>query len=294
MTLRSDERIALRHGPDGPTLAREPLPQGRPDQALVKVLALGICRTDIACARGALPKCDGVLFGHEFSGLVERSGRFPEGTLVSADPRVGDAFMGIDAEGACADRIWVDEDRLHAFAAGTNPFVAALFEPVCASIAPSGLLSYPQSSCAVVGRGRLAAMAAMALSERASVQLLSPEQAASAPKNAFDFVCETSASEPGVVQSCLDLLRPGGTLCLKSRLARAASFDPASIVAKGLTVRGILYGDWTQAARFVERRGDELAAMVGAAFPVERWREALDAAEAGEDAKTFILPGAGL
>jgi propanol-preferring alcohol dehydrogenase len=59
----------------------DPIPQ--PGQALVRVLACGVCRTDLHLADGELPHPKlPLILGHEIVGLVEHSARFPKGTRV--------------------------------------------------------------------------------------------------------------------------------------------------------------------------------------------------------------------
>lgn len=56
-------------------MQKVPVPMPQPDQVLVKVIACGICRTDLHIADGELgqPKLP-LIQGHEIVGLVVKSG----------------------------------------------------------------------------------------------------------------------------------------------------------------------------------------------------------------------------
>jgi propanol-preferring alcohol dehydrogenase len=76
-----------RPGPiaDGPLhVRRDPIPSPAPGELLVKVLACGVCRTDLHIAEGDLPvHLPGVTPGHEVVGeVVEAAGEFAVGDRV--------------------------------------------------------------------------------------------------------------------------------------------------------------------------------------------------------------------
>lgn len=74
------------HLVDTPTL------QPRPDEILIKVMASGICGTDIHIFRGEYMGNYPVIPGHEFSGVVEAVGeqvtRFQPGDRVTVEPNI--------------------------------------------------------------------------------------------------------------------------------------------------------------------------------------------------------------
>ena len=73
----------------GPLQAVErPMPEPGPGQVRVRVLACGVCRTDLHLAEGDLaPRRPGVVPGHEVVGTVDRVG--PGCTLTAVGDRVG-------------------------------------------------------------------------------------------------------------------------------------------------------------------------------------------------------------
>jgi D-arabinitol dehydrogenase (NADP+) len=68
------------------------IPQPGPDEILIRVMASGICGTDIHILRGEYLGDYPIVPGHEFSGLVERVGdgvaRFQAGDRVAVEPNI--------------------------------------------------------------------------------------------------------------------------------------------------------------------------------------------------------------
>lgn len=69
-----------------------PCPEPAPDEVLVRVMASGICGTDIHIFRGEYMGGYPVIPGHEFSGVVEAAGgqvtRFKPGDRVAVEPNI--------------------------------------------------------------------------------------------------------------------------------------------------------------------------------------------------------------
>ncbi len=71
----------------------------RPDEILVKIVAVGICHTDLATIAGALPFPTPGVLGHEGSGIVEAIGG--DVTKVKVGDRVAISFASCGACPAC-------------------------------------------------------------------------------------------------------------------------------------------------------------------------------------------------
>jgi len=69
-----------------------PLPEPAPGELLVKVMASGICGTDVHIFQGEYLGSYPVIPGHEFAGLVEKTGelvtRFQPGDRVAVEPNL--------------------------------------------------------------------------------------------------------------------------------------------------------------------------------------------------------------
>ena len=93
--------------------AREP----GPGEALVRVELAGVCRTDVAAARGLLTVEQGRVLGHELCGRVEAVGHAEDtrwvGRRVSVDPAFGPGvFLGLQHDGAFAETLVVPAGNL--------------------------------------------------------------------------------------------------------------------------------------------------------------------------------------
>jgi len=83
-------------GPGNIELQDRPIPRiARPDEALIEVLAAGVCGTDIHILHDKFPYWPPVVLGHEFCGRVVEVG--PEVTTV----KVGDRVVGEPHTRAC-------------------------------------------------------------------------------------------------------------------------------------------------------------------------------------------------
>jgi 2-desacetyl-2-hydroxyethyl bacteriochlorophyllide A dehydrogenase len=78
--------------PNQVTIARLPDPEPGDQELLIRVMASGICGTDVHILRGEYLEAYPVVPGHEFSGVVERVGtkvtRFGVGDRVAVEPNI--------------------------------------------------------------------------------------------------------------------------------------------------------------------------------------------------------------
>jgi propanol-preferring alcohol dehydrogenase len=144
--------------PGAPLEAREiPIPEPGPDDVLLRVLACGVCRTDLHVADGDLPPLDHpVVPGHEIVGEVIRAG---PGAALEPGDRVGVPWLGWTC-GTC-DRCRSGRENLCASARFTGyhrdggfaqyavadaryafPFPAALDPVASAPLLCAGLIGY--------------------------------------------------------------------------------------------------------------------------------------------------------
>ncbi|MFI9508308.1 zinc-binding alcohol dehydrogenase family protein [Nocardia sp. NPDC052566] len=166
---------ARRPGPigDGPLdLVREPTPEPGAGELLVRVLACGVCRTDLHVAEGDLPvHRAGVVPGHEVVGEVVAVGSGVDGAdAVSVGDRVGIAWLrhtcGVcryclrGAENLCPRSLYTGWDADGGYAEyATVPADYALGLPpgyTDAELAPllcAGIIGYRALERAAVPRG---------------------------------------------------------------------------------------------------------------------------------------------
>ncbi|MBL8764816.1 MAG: L-threonine 3-dehydrogenase [Phycisphaerae bacterium] len=141
----------------GPELAliQKPVPEPGPRDVLIRVKKAGICGTDRhiwewdAWAAGRIPV--GITTGHEFVGVIERTGaaatRYAPGLRVSAEghispgtgynARTGNAhiasdmvILGVDRDGCFADYVCVPEENVWPVHESIPDHVAAVLDPL--------------------------------------------------------------------------------------------------------------------------------------------------------------------
>jgi threonine dehydrogenase-like Zn-dependent dehydrogenase len=146
----------------------------------------------------------------------------------------------------------------------------------------------PNARIAIIGDGKLGILCALALRDRApllvgkhaekralarGVESVSPEEAAKRTR-AFDVVIEASGNATGFALA-LDLLRPQGTLVLKSTFAGSTPVDAARIVVDEIAVIGSRCGRFAPAIELVPRFAAELDALISEIVSLDRGVEAM-------------------
>jgi len=287
---------ALRVG-DGTTSLVEvmaPEPRG---EALVRVVLSGICNTDLEIARG-YAGFRGTI-GHEFVGVVEDPG---DGTLARGQRVVGEINAGCGAcarcatgdprhcttrtvlgivgrDGAHADLLRLPARNLVAVPDGVPDDHAVFVEPLAAACGVlercSSELGAPGATVAIIGDGKLGLLCAMALAplgpllvgkhpeKLAHARGLETASVADARRRgrAFDVVIEASGGASGF-ELALDLLRPQGTLVLKSTFHGATPVDAARIVVDEIRVIGSRCGRFAPALDLLARGAVDVGTLI--------------------------------
>lgn len=149
----------------------EPDPRGR---ALVDVRRTGLCGTDLKIVAGDVPVAYPRVLGHEIVGTVVQPGPaelVEPGARVLVDPAVscghcslcrGDrghlcrngALLGRDIDGGFAERLAVDEERLHVLPHGVGDREAPVLQVLGTCVHAQTLVDvFPGQVAAVVGLG---------------------------------------------------------------------------------------------------------------------------------------------
>lgn len=155
-------------------------PEPGPGEVLIKVMACGICGTDVHIFEGdegAAATPAGTVLGHEFSGSIEKTGEgvtaFREGDRVCVDPnklcgkceycRAGighfcDSIIGIGTtvNGGFSEFAVVPESQVYKIADTTSFSEAAMCEPVACCLHGIDLCKItPGDAVAVIGCGMI-------------------------------------------------------------------------------------------------------------------------------------------
>jgi len=255
-----------------------PTPTMRDGEVLVRVLRAGICETDLQLIRGYMG-FTGVL-GHEFVGVAESGpmqGRRVVGEIncscwTCSTCRAGRpshcpnrSVLGIlNHDGAFADLIAVPQRNLHAVPDAIPDEVAVFTEPVAAAFQiPAQIAIGMRDLVVVLGDGRLGNLCAQVLARLSSsvvvigkhaekLALLSGAGIATKlladvePDHNADIVVDCTGSPTGLPMA-LSLVRPRGTIVLKTTVAGEQTLALAPIVIDEVTIVGSRCGPFDRA-----------------------------------------------
>lgn len=289
-----------------------PDPRPGPGEALIRVTRAGICNTDVEIARGYMG-FRGVL-GHEFVGVVlevaDDAERAWVGRRVAGEINLGcgacarchqglarhcatRTVLGIlNRDGALAELVTLPLRNLHLVPEGLDDDRAAFIEPVAACFEVLEQVKVePDARVLILGDGKLGQMLAQVLRGTGCALTLvgkHPRKLDLARARGIDavsldaplagdadVVIEATGSPAGLDRA-LSLVRPRGTVVLKSTFHGSPSVATARIVIDEVCVLGSRCGPFAPAARaLAEGRVDPLP-LVDATYPL---REALAAFE---------------
>jgi len=297
----------------------------RDDEALVRVILSGICNTDLEIARG-YAGFRGTI-GHEFVGCVEES---PDGALVgervvgeinagcgncdlcrAGDPRhcPGRTVLGIvGRDGAHAEYLRLPVQNLLPVPAKIADEHAVFTEPLAAAWGITERVSVTSDTrVAVIGDGKLGLLCAQALALTGAPLLLVGKHAeklriaerrgietenvkkAEKRKREFDVVVEASGDASGFALA-LSLLRPRGTLVLKSTFHGVSEMDTARLVVDEISIVGSRCGRFEPALDLLKKGAIELDSLISEEYPLSKGTLAMDRASKKGVLKVLLRP----
>jgi threonine dehydrogenase-like Zn-dependent dehydrogenase len=302
-----------------------PRPVPGPDEALIRILCAGICRTDLEIVAGYMG-FTGVL-GHEFVGVVESCESEPDwiGTRVVGEiniaPGAADSLarrhaadrtvLGIAGKDGCfAEYITLPIANLLAVPDSISDRVAVFVEPLAAAWEIlEQVPARPDSRIAVAGDGKLGLLCAQALklsgaavtlfgrhSEKLAIARdmgidtkLSDECPVSS-KQSFDLAVDCTGRPEGL-NFCLDLLRPRGILVLKTTTALPPAFNTARFVIDEITLIGSRCGPFAPAVRLLAAGDVQVGPLIEATYPLSEGERAFAHAAAPGALKVLLDMG---
>jgi threonine dehydrogenase-like Zn-dependent dehydrogenase len=296
-----------------------PEPQPASGDVLVRVLRAGICDTDLQLIQG-YKGFTGVL-GHEFVGLAQSgplAGQRVVGEIncscwTCETCRAGRpghcpsrSVLGIlDRDGAFADLVALPQRNLHAIPDSISTDVAVFVEPVAAAFEiPSQVRIDPHARVVILGDGRLGNLCAQVLagiSDRVTVIGKHQEKLAvirsmgvetslldawSSTRDA-DVVVDCTGSPTGL-STALAIVRPRGTIVLKTTLAGTQTANWSSVVVDEVTIVGSRCGPFDRAIAALADGTVDVAPLISERYPLSDGVAALARAGAGSVLKVLL------
>jgi len=298
-------------------------PSPAPGEALVRVELAGICNTDLEITRGYMG-FQGVL-GHEFVGVVERSeeshlvgrrvvgeincycGACPtclEGSPTHCPHRTTLGIWGRD--GALADYCVLPVRNLHLVPDNVSDEQAVFTEPLAAALEILEQVHLrPTQRVVVLGDGKLGLLVAqvlrltgcdlaivgrhadkLAILERQGV----PTRLASQSMDIKADVVVDCTGSPGGFAAARSMVKPRGTLVLKSTFEGQNEVNLTSIVVDEVRLVGSRCGPFAPALRLLARQLVDVESLITAVCPLDDALAAFERARTTGSLKVLVRP----
>ncbi|OFW57071.1 MAG: hypothetical protein A2Y75_02615 [Candidatus Solincola sediminis] len=299
-----------------------PMPVRAPGEALVKVLAAGICHTDIEIARGYMG-FKGIP-GHEFVGLIEEAddprmvgarvvgeincscGVCPmcmEGKANHCATRMTLGISGRD--GAFAEYLTLPVSNLHTVPDTMPLYTAVFIEPLaaCFRIIEQVHIN-PSLRVAVLGDGKLGLLAAqvmrltgcsllaigrhthkMKVLDRLGIRTVAESELDVGMR--FDIVVECTGKPEGFDLACV-LIDPAGIIVQKSTFLERVDINISRLVVDEIQVVGSRCGPFEPAIRSLARGLINVQELIDRRFPLEMGLQAFEYGMREESLKVIL------
>ena len=301
-----------------------PVPQ-REGEVLVKVICAGICNTDLEIVKG-YSNFHGTP-GHEFVGRVVESpdgsligervvGEINAGCGVCEECASGDSrhcvartVLGIKGrDGAFAEFLSLPHRNLSRLPEAVTDEAGIFVEPLSAALnILEQVRMKPSDRIALIGDGKLAQLIVLALSrtgcslsvigrhaaklhiakEFGADQIYLENEASPEIDQRFDLVIEASGSPSGLT-SALGIVRPRGTVILKSTHHGITPLDMSQVVVNEVTIVGSRCGRFQRAIEMLPRCQEKLIRLITQRFTLDEGVQAFEAAAAPQNMKVIL------
>jgi threonine dehydrogenase-like Zn-dependent dehydrogenase len=220
--------------------------------------------------------------------------------------------LGIDRDGGFAEYVSTPVENVHLVPDSIADEEAVFVEPLAASIQLTKMSPpVPGSTWAVIGTGRMGLLILQVLMQhspsvlvaighegmklekarRLGAKVFIAEEAAKTLELTggvkFDNVVEASGS-PGGLSLALELVRPRGTIHLKSTHGLPVQLDVTKVTVDELRIQGSRCGPFDEAMALIERKDVRVKEMVTHRFHLEECGRAFEAAGSKEAIKVVF------
>ncbi len=303
-----------------------PKPQPGEDEALIRLKLAGICATDLELLKG-YAGFTGIV-GHEFIGVVEavtqQKYRHWLNRRVVGSINIGcdDCYvcqndgpehcqnrkvLGIRGkDGVFADYFCLPVSNLHAVHDEIADQAAVFTEPLAAAIrVVQQLEPISVNRVAVVGPGRLGLLIAKVLAlagyevealGRSDISLALPKQwglraslIQDVADNQYDCVVDATGQASGFRQA-LRIIKPRGTLVLKSTFSSPELLDLSKVVVYELNILGSRCGPFSEALTLLKQQTIPVTTLIDGCYPLSEGMSAFNHAAQSGVRKVLLYP----
>ena len=281
-----------------------PTPTPPAGEALVRVRCTGVCNTDLELVKGYL-NFKGVP-GHEFVGVVEQADGREEliGQRVTGEINAACGVcdtccahrpthcphrttLGIAGrDGTFADTVALPFENLHPLPDSISDDQAVFIEPLAAACEILDQIGIrPTDRVAVIGDGKLGLLCAQVVAltgcdlivvgrHTDKLDLLKPRglttttDLAGLARASFDIAIEATGT-PGGYAAARQLVRPRGTIVLKSTYHGEIQVDLTRVVVDEVTLIGSRCGPFPPAIRLLANRQIDVAPLIQARYSLD-------------------------
>ncbi len=306
-----------------PHLQHLPIPKRNSLECLIKIKTAGICNTDLEIIKGYMG-FNGIL-GHEFIGeVIEADSSNLIGKRVVGEICLGcgdcqwcrrgrkehcpnRSVIGIDKKDGCfAEYITLPESNCIVVPDSISDQQAVFIEPLAAALRIIQQIQFnPENRVAILGDGKLGLLIAMVFTAIGTMPvtlfghhynkmniiehpLLTKKIAIdTCDHQQFDYLIEATGSKSGFADA-LNLVKPEGTIVLKSTISDLSDFNLAPVVINEISIIGSRCGHFQPAVNFLQSHCLPLEKMISATYPIEKWQEAFRRAQDHASMKVLI------
>lgn len=297
-----------------------PKPVLRDGETLIRILAAGICQTDLEILKGYMGFRG--IPGHEFVGEVVSPGPLwqkrvvgeincPCGTCALCASGLGNhcpqrTVLGIAGRDGCfSEYTALPSKNLYPLPEGLSEEKALFAEPLAAALQITRQVCLSgREKGVVLGDGRLGMLAAQVLKRRCGElfmvgryrEKLGVARKLGIPvagkkekrlKGQADLVVDATGSRSGL-KKALEWVRPRGTIVLKTTVAGKHTIDLSPVVIHEISVKGSRCGPFPEALDALAKDEVRVAPLISASFPLSRWMEAFRLATSGKALKVVL------
>lgn len=285
-----------------------PTPKPKAGEALIRVSLAGVCATDLELVKGYMG-FKGVL-GHEFCGIVvEAADSKLVNKRVASEINIGcnrcawcakggrnhcpqRTVLGIlNKDGVFAEYVTLPLENLHILPDAISDEEAVFIEPLAAAFEIAQQIDVQGKDVCVLGDGRLGLLCGQALVlSGCSLTVIGrhPEKLAilerrgiktrldiEGIKKTFDVVVDCTGSDAGF-NDALSLVRPRGTIILKTTVAHRHEINLNQLVIDEITVIGSRCGPFKPAIEALADKHVDVTSLIAKTFSIEDGVEALE------------------